>query len=79
MEVLWAEYGGGSSTGRMLAHEGTECGIVLNGKLEVRTENATYVLNSGDSITLDSTDPHMLTNLSDSTTTGIWINSPSTF
>lgn len=79
IEVLWAEYEGGSSTGKLISHEGTECGIVLSGKLEVRTETETYVLNSGDSITLDSSVPHMLTNLSNGLSTAIWINSPPSF
>jgi len=79
VEVLWVEYEAGSSTGKLITHAGTECGIVLKGKIEVKTESDTFVLNAGDSITLDSTAPHMISNLSDDTTTAIWINSPPTF
>ncbi len=79
IEVLWAEYEQGSSTGKLITHEGLECGVVLSGKLEVETEREKYILNAGDSITLESTRPHMITNIWDGPTTAIWINSPPTF
>jgi transcriptional regulator with XRE-family HTH domain len=79
IEVLWAEYEPSASTEDFMKHEGVECGVVLKGKLEVAIEDHKYVLNSGDSITFESTRSHMLTNLSDRVTTAIWINSPSSF
>lgn len=78
-EVLWAEYEKGGGTGEPIMHDGVECGVVLSGKLEVATGPEKYVLNAGDSITLESRKPHMMTNLWDGVTTAIWINSPPTF
>lgn len=78
-EALFAEYQPGSSTGEVLTHIGNECGVVLTGKLEVSIGEDRHVLNAGDSITFESTTPHILTNLSDGVTTAIWINSPPTF
>jgi transcriptional regulator with XRE-family HTH domain len=79
VEVLWAAYDPGATTGSPMVHEGVECGVVLKGKLEVAIGNQKFVLNGGDSITFDSSEPHALTNLSDRPTSAIWINSPPSF
>lgn len=78
IEVVWAEYEPGATTGEF-QHEGVECGVVLKGKLEVTIDGQKHVLNTGDSITFESTRPHINTNLSDRITTAIWINSPPSF
>lgn len=78
-EVLFNEFQPGAETGEMITHEGVEFGTVLDGKLEVCVENSLYVLNSGDSITLDSTRPHKMRNLSDKVTTALWVDYPPTF
>ena len=67
------------TTGEMYTHEGEECGFVLEGKLEVVSEGKTYILETGDSIILDSTRPHKCTNISDGKTLVIWANSPPTW
>ena len=69
----------GGSTGEMYTHEGEECGFVLEGKLEVVSEGKTYILETGDSIILDSTRPHKCTNINDGRTLVIWANSPPTW
>ena len=79
MEVLFGEYKKDGSTERLYTHEGFECGIVLSGKLEVTIDEKKHILYPGDSITIKSTTPHMITNLFDGTSTAIWINSPPTF
>ena len=79
IEVLWAEYEPASSTASFMKHKGIECGVVIKGKLEIAVDEERFVLNSGDSITFESSRPHMLTNLSDRITTAIWINSPPSF
>lgn len=78
-EVLYNEFEPGASTGERITHAGIEFGIVLEGKLEVCVEDVVYVLNAGDSITIDSSKPHALRNLADKVTTAIWVDSPPTF
>lgn len=79
IEMLYVEYEKGSSTEVLHTHSGYECGIVLDGKLEVRLNERRYVLNKGDSVTLPSSQPHDIINIHDGTTTAIWINNPPTF
>ena len=69
-------YEKGGTTGEMYTHKGEECGFVLEGKLEVIYQGKTYILEAGDSIILDSTKPHKLTNIHDGRTLAIWADSP---
>lgn len=79
IEVLYSEFEPGGDTGTMLTHAGMECGIVLEGKLEVQVEDSIYILNAGDTININSSRPHRIRNAADSKTTTIWINTPPTF
>lgn len=78
-EVLYCEYDAGSDTGQFITHTGIECGIVLEGKLEVRIDEEIHILNAGDSIVIESSRPHKMKNIFDKPTTTIWIDSPPTF
>lgn len=78
-EMLYVEYEKGGSTEIMHTHNGYECGVVLEGKLEVRLNEDRYVLNRGDSITIPSTQPHEIINIYEGMTATIWINNPPTF
>lgn len=79
LEFLYNVYEKGGSTGELYTHEGEECGIVLEGRLEVTIEDQTYILEAGDSISLDSTKPHKCTNVYDGQTIAIWVNSQVSF
>jgi quercetin dioxygenase-like cupin family protein len=79
IEMLYAEYEAGASTEVMHTHTGYECGIVLEGKLEVKLNEDRYVLNRGDSITIPSSQPHNIINIYDGLSTAIWVNNPPTF
>jgi quercetin dioxygenase-like cupin family protein len=79
IEMLYAEYEKSASTEVMHTHSGYECGIVLEGKLEVRLNEDRYVLNRGDSITIPSSQPHDIANIYDGMTIAIWVNNPPTF
>ncbi len=68
-----------SSTKELITHEGEECGIVLQGKLLVKTANGDYVLEEGDSIYFDSTVPHRYVNIGDKTCISIWAMTPPSF
>ncbi len=76
IEFLYCVYEKGGSTGELYTHEGEECGIVLEGRLEVTIENDAYILEAGDSIRLDSTKPHKCTNIYNGQTITIWVDSP---
>ncbi|MBN1588938.1 MAG: helix-turn-helix transcriptional regulator [Pirellulales bacterium] len=44
------------------SHPGTECALVLQGRMVLEIENRFYELNKGDSITFDSLRPHRWVN-----------------
>jgi transcriptional regulator with XRE-family HTH domain len=67
------EVGGSSSSNeKLVRHAGREYGIVLDGELEVTVGFETYTLETGDSISFDSQEPHLLANRSESPATAIW-------
>lgn len=79
IEMLYVEYGKGAGTEVMHTHAGFECGLVLEGKLEIRLDEQRYVLNMGDSITIPSSHPHEIINIAEGPTKAIWVNAPPTF
>ncbi|HTU01249.1 MAG TPA: cupin domain-containing protein [Candidatus Sulfotelmatobacter sp.] len=65
-----------SSTGESLyTHEGVECGLLLEGALEIQVGRKTYHLKPGDSITLDSSIPHNFINRGKRKARAVWVNS----
>jgi transcriptional regulator with XRE-family HTH domain len=76
MEVVYTVYEPGGSTGPLYSHRGEECGIVLKGRLEVEYEQKCFVLEEGDSIYLDSTNPHRIRNIADRESIAIWVDTP---
>lgn len=70
---------GDSSTKDLITHEGEECGIVIKGKLMVKTEFEEYILEEGDSIYFDSTIPHRYINIGEETCISIWAMTPPSF
>ncbi len=79
IEFLYTVYEKGGSTEKLYSHVGEEYGIVLKGKLQVIIEDQKYVLDSGDSIVVDSTKPHMSVNIHTGETVAIWANIPPSF
>jgi len=79
IEFIYNVYEQGGSTGDMYSHKGEECGLVLEGRLEVISEDHTYILEAGDSIVLDSSKPHKLTNVYDGKTIAVWVDSPASW
>jgi transcriptional regulator with XRE-family HTH domain len=66
----------GSSTGKDLYnHEGEECGMLIEGELIVETNDKTYHMKPGDSITLSSSTPHRITNPGEKEAVAVWVNS----
>ncbi len=56
-------YQPGAGTGKhAITHEGEECGIILNGRLEVTVAEQTTVLTAGDAYYFRSDQPHQFRN-----------------
>lgn len=58
------------------SHEGEEYGIVVEGRVAVWNEGATYLLQEGDSIFFRATSPHYVSNAGRHTAVTIWAISP---
>lgn len=70
----------GATTGEELySHPGEECGLILEGELEVILEDKKYLLKKGDSITFKSTILHRKTNTGKFKSISIWANTPPWF
>ena len=67
------------STENLTAHEGEECGIVIEGKLMVETAEGNHILEEGDSIYFESTIPHRYVNIGDKVCISIWAITPASF
>ncbi|TAM67049.1 MAG: cupin domain-containing protein [Microbacteriaceae bacterium] len=80
IEALWVVTSPGHDTsGTPFAHGGEEFGIILSGKEDVYLNGQRHVLETGDSITFDSTIPHWYNNCYDEPCVAVWINSPPTW
>ena len=67
------EVGGASSPkDEFQRHPGREWGLVLSGRLGVAIGFDEYVLEPGDSISIDSSMPHRLFNVGDAPVKGVW-------
>lgn len=63
IQMLIEEYEPGASSGRTaLSHEGEECAVVIEGRLEVTINDQTRVLGPGDAYYFNSTLPHRFRN-----------------
>jgi transcriptional regulator with XRE-family HTH domain len=75
-EFISFEIPPGASTGKELyTHEGLECGLLLEGTIEIQVGDKVYRMKPGDTITLNSSVPHKLSNCGKKTAKGVWVNS----
>jgi len=75
VDALLVTYPPGSSSsgnGGLMRHAGHEYGYLLEGELVVQVGFDTYALRPGDSVSFDSTIPHLYRNESEETARGIW-------
>jgi len=80
IEFLYITLDKDDCTGKeLIKHEGEECGVVIQGKLLIKTENGDYILEEGDSIYLDSTVAHRYINIGDKSCVSIWAMTPPSF
>ena len=56
-------------------HEGVECGLLLQGTLDVHVEDKIYHLKPGDAITINSNTPHKLSNTGKEEALAVWVDS----
>jgi transcriptional regulator with XRE-family HTH domain len=63
IQLMWIVMPPGTDTGDFLVHEGEECGIVLQGTLEIWVGDERHILNAGDAIYHPSSAPHRSRNV----------------
>jgi transcriptional regulator with XRE-family HTH domain len=75
-EFISFEMPPGASTGEELyRHEGLECGLLLEGIMEIQVGDKIYRMKPGDSFTLNSSIPHKYSNCGKKKARAVWINS----
>ena len=72
LNVVYDVGGSSSHGGQFIRHSGREYGLLLSGTLEVTVGFDTFVLGAGDSISFDSTVPHLLRNVGDEPARAVW-------
>jgi transcriptional regulator with XRE-family HTH domain len=75
-EFILNQWPPGSSTGKQLyTHEGEECGLLLEGELEVEVNGKVHHMKAGDTITIRSSVPHRTSNPGNKKAVALWVNS----
>lgn len=72
MYVTYEPGGCSSSSGKLMRHTGTEFAFLLRGKLKIQVGFDEYVLQPGDALAFDSSEPHLLVNEGTEPAEGIW-------
>jgi transcriptional regulator with XRE-family HTH domain len=77
LELVWTEWPPGlSSEHQPFSHAGEECGLLLEGTLEVGVNGQVYRLEPGDSIAYASTVPHWYRNPGATPAKSVWAITP---
>jgi transcriptional regulator with XRE-family HTH domain len=72
--VNFNTYQVGSASARVLTHHsGFESGVVLEGTLQIELGDESYTLETGDSISYDSSTPHRISNGGDGPARAVWV------
>jgi len=80
IEFVWVEMPPGLTTeAHPFCHEGEECGLVLEGMLEVHWGDKTYLLEEGDSISYACNEPHWYRNPGNEPAISVWAVTPPSF
>ena len=72
MFVTYQPGGSSSSSGKLMRHTGTEFAFLLRGQLKIQVGFDEYVLEPGDALAFDSSEPHLLVNEGTEPAEGIW-------
>jgi transcriptional regulator with XRE-family HTH domain len=73
MEIIYPPGSSSTNDGRMLRHQGREYGYLLSGTLEITFGFERHLLKPGESMSLDPSVPHLLTNPGTVPARGIWV------
>lgn len=76
MEFLYITYEEGASSEGFVTHHGEECGLVLQGQLELALGTEVYTLEEGDSIYFKSDIPHSFKNTGSEPLKLVWVITP---
>ncbi len=57
-------------------HKGSELGIIIEGEGKIKVAGNDYFLNTGDSVSFDSEEPHTLENIGNTILKAYWIITP---
>lgn len=80
LEFVWVESAPGSSTQKIpFQHQGEECGLLIQGRLEVHIADQTFFLEAGDSIIFDSSLQHWYHNPGPERVLSVWAITPPSF
>ncbi|WP_299851440.1 cupin domain-containing protein [uncultured Roseovarius sp.] len=80
LQMLIEEYAVGAESGRTaLSHEGEECAVVIEGRLEVTVDGNSRILRPGDAYYFSSILPHRFRNAGDKACKVISACTPSSF
>lgn len=79
LEFFYVIYEKDASTDVYFSHEGEECGYVIKGKFKLEYNSKEYHINEGDSLILDSTKPHRISNVSEGESIAIWVDAPASW
>lgn len=72
MEIIYPPGASSTTDGRMLRHIGMEYGYLMSGIVQITYGFDTYTLSAGESMSLDPSVPHLLTNIGSVPARGIW-------
>lgn len=80
IELLLIKAPPGSDSGlENFLHEGEECGVILQGKMEYWINGSTVILEEGDSVYFKSNLPHRWKNMGENELVAIWAITPPSF
>ena len=76
VEFMYLIYPPGTKVEERYAHEGEECGLVLEGTFAGVVGDKEIILEAGDSVYYDSSIPHRWENIGDKEVRAIWVITP---
>lgn len=79
LEMLQSSFPPGTYSQQNYSHEGEEAGYVLSGQFELWVSERHFLLQSGDSFSFASREPHRYGNPGKVETVVIWVITPPTF
>ncbi len=76
VEFMYFIYPPGTKVEEQYAHEGEECGMILEGTFAGVVGDQEIILEAGDSVYFDSAVPHRWENIGDKEVRAVWVVTP---